>query len=60
MKLKDFKDKPEQYNAIVESLKAKEIPFDDNSDISDLLAGKNAFENAINNIVAGGNKNRKR
>ena len=58
MKLKDFKNNPEQYNEIVKSLKEKNIPFDDETDMSDLLTGSSAFNSAVNNIVAGANTKR--
>jgi len=59
MKLKDFKNKPEQYNAIVKTLKMKGIEYTDESDVGDLI-GQVDESNKAANIAAGGNSKRGR
>lgn len=55
IKLKDFKDKPEQYQEILDICRRKGIPVDDESDISELIGKINAFKNGVNSISNGVN-----
>lgn len=52
MKLKDFKDRPRQYEDIIESCRQKGIPVNDESDVSDLIGQMNSF-NGFVSMIAG-------
>lgn len=52
MKLKDFKNKPDQYNEIVDICKRKSITVNDESDVSEIIGLINSF-NAVTDVIAG-------
>lgn len=58
IKLKDFKDKPEQYQEILNICRRKGIQVDDEFDISALIGKINSFNKDVNSIVNGSSGSR--